>query len=404
MDQLVDMRPRQTATDIDSARPQRRHIQDDRITPAGKEEIDALTGIRGVAAVTVIAYHVYPASDFPYGLSHLVARGYLSVDVFFVLSGFVMALNYGPMFRDRIQLFSIMTFLVRRVARLYPLYIVFLMLRLLYSLAVYHSLQVKHSWFAMNLPYPVKDLIANIFMIQSWGVAKAVTTPTWSISTEWGAYFVFPFIVGAILFRGWRAAMLAGAAAAGLLVAAAVLTGIDGEHHNGALDAYDGRTLIPMLRCLAGFAIGLLTFRVYRWPLAARIAGSGLGWAVLAYIMLCLILHLPDLAIYLAFPPLVLCLACDKGALGRLFAWKPLFQLGVLSYTIYVIHNVWVGLVHWLLLALPSQMPTVVAQSLTAAFLVLSLGGTAVALHRWVEVPGRRIVRSLSDRVLRSAA
>src|ERR1700742_2077340 len=137
MDQLVDMRPRQTATDIGSARQQSSHIQDDRITPAGKEEIDALTGIRGVAAVTVIAYHIYPASDFPYGLSHLVARGYLSVDVFFVLSGFVMALNYGPMFRDRIQLSSIMTFLMRRVARLYPLYIVFLMLRLLYSLAVY---------------------------------------------------------------------------------------------------------------------------------------------------------------------------------------------------------------------------------------------------------------------------
>ena len=201
MDQSVEIRPRQAATDITGGKSRSTQIGDDRITPSGKDEIDALTGIRGIAAVIVIAYHTYPAADFPYGLSHLVARGYLAVDVFFVLSGFVMALTYGPMFRDRISVPAILTFLLRRVARLYPLYIVFLGLRIVYSLAVYHSLQVPDGWFAMNLPHPVKDVIANIFMIQSWGVAKAATTPTWSISTEWGAYFVFPFIVGGILFR-----------------------------------------------------------------------------------------------------------------------------------------------------------------------------------------------------------
>lgn len=390
MDQYVDVMP-PSAAPVKSDR-----IQADRITAAGKDEIDALTGIRGVAAVTVIAYHIYPASDFPFGLSHMVARGYLSVDIFFVLSGFVMALTYGPMFRRTVHLPAIVTFLMRRVARLYPLYITFLALRVLYSLVVYHSLQVPGGWFAMNLAYPIKDLIANVFMIQSWGVAKAITSPTWSISTEWGAYFVFPAIVGAMLFRRWHLAVLALAAVA-LVVAASILTGVDGEHHNGALDAYDGRTLIPMLRCLGGFTVGLLTFRLYRWAPAVHFAGSGIGWAVLGYMMLCLILRLPDLVIYPAFPLLVLCLACDKGPLGQVFSWKPLLELGVLSYTIYVIHNVWIGLVHWLISALPSQMPTVVAQTLTAAFLVLSLGGTAVALHHWVEVPGRRLVRRLSD-------
>ena len=152
-------------------------VRDDRIAPKARDEIDALTGVRGAAAVIVIAYHTYPAADFPYGISHLVARGYLAVDVFFVLSGFVMALTYGRMFRDRVALPAFFTFLMRRVARLYPLYIIFLALRIAYSLAVYGSLQVPNGWFAMNLPMPVKDVIANIFMIQSWGVAKAVTTP-----------------------------------------------------------------------------------------------------------------------------------------------------------------------------------------------------------------------------------
>jgi peptidoglycan/LPS O-acetylase OafA/YrhL len=246
-------------------------------------------------------------------------------------------------------------------------------------------------------------LIANVFMIQSWGVAKAITTPTWSISTEWGAYFVFPFIVGAILFRRWRLAAAAGCVAAALVVAAAVLTGYDGEHHNGALDAYDGRTFIPMLRCLGGFALGLATFRLYRWAPAARLAGAGLGWAVFAYLQLGLLLHLPDLALYPAFPLLVLCLACDKGVLGRLLAWKPIYALGVLSYTIYVIHNVWISPVHWMEKSLPAQMPYGVAQLTTAAFLILSLGGAAAALHHWVEVPGRRLVRAVADRAATAA-
>ncbi len=368
-------------------------IRDDRIAPAPRDEIDALTGIRGIAAVTVIAYHIFPAKDFPIGVSQMVARGYLSVDIFFVLSGFVMALNYGPMFRDRVRLQAVITFLMRRVARLYPLYIAFLGMRVGYSLLVYHSLQVPGFWFAMNLAHPLRDLIANVFMIQSWGVAKAITTPTWSISTEWGAYFVFPFVVGIILFRRWPVAVLAALGAAALVAAASILTGYDGEHHNGALDAYDGRTFIPLLRCLGGFGIGLATFRLYRWAPAARLAGSGIGWLVLAVLMGGLLLHLPDLALYPAFPLLVLCLACDRGPLGRIFAWRPLYGLGVLSYTIYVIHNVWISPVHWLEKTLPAQMPPAVAELTTAAFLILSLGGAAAALHHWVEVPGRRLVR-----------
>lgn len=375
----------------------RNAIRDDRITATGKDEIGALTGVRGVAAVIVIAYHTYPARDFPLGLSHLVARGYLAVDVFFVLSGFVMALNYGTMFRERVRLPAVVTFLLRRVARLYPLYITFFALRLLYSLCVYKSVQVDNAWFALNLPSPLRDVIANIFMVQSWGVAKAATTPTWSISTEWGAYFFFPFVVSVILFRRSLYAWLALAVAAGLVLLASLLTSVDGMHHNGALDAYDGRTLIPLLRCLGGFALGLLTYRLYRWEPARRFAAAGLGWASLAWIAAALLLRLPDQAIYPAFPALVLALACDRGLLSRIFSWKPIFELGVLSYTIYVIHNVWIGLVHWQITHLPSTMPTLVAQTMSAVFLIVSLLVVGYGLHHWVEVPGRRIVRSLGD-------
>ena len=73
----------------------------------------------------------------------------------------------------------------------------------------------------------------------------------------------------------------------------------------------------------------------------------------------------------------------------------------MLSYTIYVIHNVWIGLVHWLIAHLPAAMPTMVAQTMSAVFLIASLAVVGTALHHWVEVPGRRIVRRMSDRALR---
>ncbi|MGE4482832.1 acyltransferase family protein [Acidocella sp.] len=371
-------------------------ILDDRITPVGKEEIGALTGVRGVAAMLVVVYHIYPFSDFPWGLRQIVARGYLSVDVFFVLSGFVMALNYGNMFKAGTTATGFRTFLLRRLARLYPLYIVFLGLRVGYSLIVHGSLHVKDYWFAVDLAHPLRSLLANAAMIQSWGIAQAITNPTWSISVEWGAYFVFPFIAARILYgRTWQA-VFAAAAAAALVALVPVLTATDGGGHNGPLDAYDGRTLVPMLRCLGGFTLGLATYRLYRWAPARQLAASWLGWLVCAYLLAGILLHWCDLAIYAGFPPLILALACNRGRLGRLFAWKPIFQAGVLSYAIYVIHNPWIGLFHWSRLVLPDYMPHWLAETAIASGLALSIFGAALILHHLVEVPGRRWVRHLA--------
>jgi peptidoglycan/LPS O-acetylase OafA/YrhL len=376
-------------------------IRENRITPSGKEEIDALTGIRGVAACLVIAYHIYPSEDFPWGLHQLVARGYLAVDVFFVLSGFVMALNYGRMFRNGPTVNGTVTFLLRRVARLYPLYITFLALRVGYSFAAYGSVQVPGFWFAMNLEHPVKDLIANALMIQSWGIARAITNPTWSISTEWGAYFIFPLILAPILFRRWAMAILAGLVGAGLIFLAGYMTLHDGMGHNGRLDAFDGRTLVPMTRCLGGFVLGIVTFRVYGWAPARRFAGSGMGWLVGLLILGGICLQLSDMILFLLFPPLVLCLACDRGWLGRIFSWGPIFQSGVLSYAIYVLHNVWIGPLNWARHELPLQMPQWVAETVIAGCLVVSLFGVAVLAHHWVEVPGRRLVRAIGDALVK---
>ena len=110
-----------------------------------------------------------------------------------------------------------------------------------------------------------------------------------------------------------------------------------------------------------------------------------MGWLVVVLLLGGILLHVTDLVLFLLFPPLVLCLACDRGALGRFFAWGPIFQSGVLSYAIYVLHNVLIGPLNWARIVLPLQMPHWVAESVIAFCFVVSLFGVAMAAHRWVE-------------------
>src|SRR5690242_15715766 len=107
-----------------------------------KPEIRALTGVRGVAASLVAIYHFSPTKEMAPGLlRNVVSRGYLWVDLFFVLSGFVIALNYGQLFASGFSRRAFATFLVRRVARIYPLYLVVVLTGLAWGLAAANGFQ-----------------------------------------------------------------------------------------------------------------------------------------------------------------------------------------------------------------------------------------------------------------------
>ena len=117
----------------------------------------------------------------------LAGRGYLAVDLFFVLSGFVMALSYGPAFGERFSLRVFAAFLWRRVARLYPLYGTILVARLVYTGLRYGRFDLPRPWIAAPLAHPWTAIPANVLLVQSWGLAPSSIGPAWSISTEWAA-------------------------------------------------------------------------------------------------------------------------------------------------------------------------------------------------------------------------
>jgi peptidoglycan/LPS O-acetylase OafA/YrhL len=353
---------------------------------AGRAEIRSLTGLRGVAASVVMLYHfVAPRLGSDVG-STFLRKGYLWVDLFFVLSGFVMALNYAAPFacRGTARWRAYINFLIRRLARIYPLYF----LITLESAATFVLRHQSHPGFT-------GILTANIAMVQAWGIAPSLEGATWSVSTEWAAYLMFPALAAAALAsRRSTAAMLALAALAGI-VAISLAHGVrlPGQDRSGPLDIYSEATPAPVLRCVAEFVLGLLAYRWFLFAGAARHL-----WTVL---LLCTILGamaLPetDVLVVALFPPLVATLALSNGPLPRLLGSPPFLLLGNISYSVYLLHGKFLRVETWTDRALAPL--GLWAVPISTIFTMLLVYGFAMLVHRAVELPSRAVMRRLVTR------
>src|ERR1700738_3275447 len=151
-----------------------------------------LTPLRGIAALLVAIFHfeMAIARFVPAKQTMFFEKCYLMVDLFFVMSGFIILHVYGSNFRKVLQKESLREFFVARFARTYPLHIFSLLL-----------LVVIVLWLTPwgNPPIILEqrsDILPNVFLLQSFGVNKIYSwnIPSWSISAEWGAYLLFPFL------------------------------------------------------------------------------------------------------------------------------------------------------------------------------------------------------------------
>ena len=367
-----------------------------------KAEIDALTGLRGIAACLVVLYHFTPADKLPWApLRNAIGRGYLWVDLFFVLSGFVIALNYSEMFRDSFSLPAFGRFLVRRVARLYPLYLALLLAKLLYTLVAYGGFAFHNDPEAAVLDHPVTEVPANLLMIQGWGLGGSVVTSSWSVSTEVAVYLAFPVLAAMMLSRHHRQWAIGMAmVAAGLLVAVVLLDHSDGEAHRGALDAWDGRLLTPLMRCFAGFLLGVVTWRVAQSRrISSLVADDRVGWGIGVALLGLLGSRAPDLAVVAAFPPLILHLVSAKRSFPvRLFASPVLVWAGVLSYAIYLLHPLFEPALYGLADFLSRKVPVLAAAAISGTLMVSCLLALSAFAHFFIERPGRRWVMKRLER------
>jgi peptidoglycan/LPS O-acetylase OafA/YrhL len=365
-----------------------------------KPEIRALTGVRGMAACLVAIYHFSPTQDMAPGpLRNSVGRGYLWVDLFFVLSGFVIALNYGHLFASGFSRAAFATFLTRRVARIYPLYLAVLLAGLAWGLAASNGFHETGDAAASTPSDVVEATASNLMMVQSWGISGSIVGTAWSISTEWAAYLVFPLIAWAALFGRPFSAASVGLIAVALLLSVSIWDRHDMAYHSGPLDAYDGTSLVPLMRCLAGFGLGVLTYRATRLRAVAELLSRDhAGIALIGALILALVVGAPDLVVVALFPPLVLCLSANQGLPARMFSHSVMSRLGALSYAIYLLHPFFQPPARALAADLANMLPDPAAVILAAALVSAALLGASLAAYVLIERPGRTLLRRVEAR------
>lgn len=340
--------------------------------------LPALTAIRGIAAWWVVLFHF--RDHFPLWLPAIVSRiaqnGYLAVDLFFQLSGLVIALNYERHL-PRIAAAPIRRFLILRLARIYPLHLCVLLLFLLNPLAIMifsatgeTGSRFEPSYFGLSL-----------LLVQNWGFTQelAWNIPAWSISTEWFAYLAFPFLI--LLLRLPRGTGMVIAAYAALAAGLAAMSWFAGA---GLGDE------IPQLglpRCVIQFSMGICLYRLL--TSCRRIPSSSLLVAAIVGLGIFAALPVPDYVIMpISISCLILSLADNGGVAARLLRPQWLMWLGEVSYSTYLIHYFIKDWVKFLLVreGVSSSLPLLV-------YALATLLASAV-LFRYVEVPGRQRVRA----------
>lgn len=294
-----------------------------------RRHLDALTGIRGLAAWGVVLYHIRLSlvNLLPGEVIAVLGKGYLAVDLFFVLSGFVIWYNYAARL-SATGWDGVPGFLWRRFARVWPLHAAILGLFGVFALAL--ALKGKST-----AGYPLGELPAHVLLIQNWGLTPDLSWnhPAWSISTEFAAYLAFPLIVAVLARRRLSLGTLLGAA---MLLGTALhaLFRLTGHDQLGEAIAQMG-----LWRCLGEFTMGALLCLVWE-RCASRPGASAWGWSGLLAILAGAWIFAPaeSAIVPMAFFTGLLALALDQGLPARLLSSRIMVYLGEISYSTYLAH------------------------------------------------------------------
>lgn len=354
-----------------------------------KTELRALTSARGIAAWLVVLFHIRQSlPTLPGPIAAMLDKGYLAVDFFFLLSGFVIWMSWSERLRGG-GAAAIPEFIRRRVARIWPLHLVMLGFGLCLALAMRATGRETPQ-------FPLAELPLHVVLVQNWGLTPelAWNDPAWSISCELAAYLLFPLLALTIDGRRVPTPAILGAIAASLLLLHVILTGY------GAIILGEQIPRFGMIRCILEFACGTAIGALWlRWRAQWRLPAA-LALALAALLLASWVAgRLPEtLAVPAAFAALLLALALTAGRPHNPLEIAPFHYLGEISYATYLAHFLlWFAFK----LAFVSDAHAV-GWPLTAAYLALVLAGSA-ALYHAIERPAQRWINALSFRRPRQA-
>jgi peptidoglycan/LPS O-acetylase OafA/YrhL len=306
---------------------------------ASNRQLPSLTPLRGIAALWVVLYHYCGTREYFPNLditphSYFISKGYLGVDMFFMLSGFVMAHVYCRSFSEGVRQ-HYRGFMVARIARLYPLHI--FVLSLFVATAIISQVAIGASTgsltgIPLTGPESLTAIVANVFMLQGLAAGQlSWNYPSWSISVEFMAYLAFPFALPVIARASGSIRLILGALLFAALASLAAMT-------KGDFDQWDGP--IALLRCMPEFLLGTLLYFTFRDHEQRAWLRSDLAvFVLLAATLASLHFGAPDLLIVALFAALVLLAVANTGAFAKFANIAPLIWLGEISYSLYLIQG-----------------------------------------------------------------
>ena len=336
--------------------------------PAAAQPLHALTSLRFIAAFAIVVLHYRDLlGEMPAWLFKIIVAGQFGVTFFFILSGFILTYKYRDWFSQGVADTSYWRFQRFRLARIYPIYVLGLLLDTPWHLIeraqagqLVHDGQVYWaSW------------LLNLIGLQAWVPAVPYAmfwnTPAWSVAAEFFFYATFPFVT-VLLARhirkaGWLILAFLAAIVLGTALYALVIHAMNFRWRFEPQTQYIVMVYNPLLRyseflagCLAGHYFlntrGQLRYagsalfdseRGRNLTLVACLVAIALRIMSVDYTGPSAWWWLADVSVkysayILPFGVLILAIASGPTWLGRLLQNRQLVLLGEASYALYIIH------------------------------------------------------------------
>ena len=345
-------------------------------------DIRSHTALRGIAATMVMLLH-YRWMTAGLGdidtLTLIFERAFACVDLFFLLSGFVLSHVYAGRLEGA-GWPAVRQYIVNRLARIWPLHMATVLVMLIFIMA--HRPVALWEW---------RDLVLNALLMQAWFLQDhfSFNAPNWSVSAEWMAYLLFPLLLSV------RRDLL--------FIACAVIIFLLGYglfEWTKAQVPFEMHQKYYLMRALPAFMMGMAIYRLA--PAFAGLSGSHLFvLQVMAATGTLAAMHFgaPLAVIVLPMAVLVLATATDRGPLTWLLDRRLFVYLGELSYAVYLLHTPVMIMAIAGFAALGGDKGNQMQLLGAFVFCVLVTFIGAAVVYAWFERPARAWIRRLPMRL-----
>ncbi len=368
-----------------------------------KDYISQLTGVRIFLTIMVVISNMVLFKDVDPGfvresnwfVFNMFASAPIRVDIFFMLTGFLLFYVYRTKFSEEITYKSYTKFFLIRLARIYPVHLLTLVIiGIFYLFGIWQSIgdsSVERvtrggNWFL------------NLTLLNAWGISEQNVSwngPAWSISAEFFNYILFPVV--AILIVNIKRFKVQIVSVLGVLLVYEYLQFTVIQD----LNTYKGTP--ALFRAFVGMVLGMLLAQIYiskkleNWPWDSIALAMIFALTVS---MVLLTMHLYDvkerpptyLFFYMPLPILVMAIASSKHYMKSFFSLPFLVYLGNLSFCIYMLHQPVTRLFYYAFNEYYEKMVAeqnnwIIGANLCVVLLTIIL--ISAVVYRYIEVPLR---------------